>query len=79
MGRILVWIVVAFVALFALRLFNAAQLRKRRESEPRRGSTGVPMVQCARCGVYLPRADASADATADGAAYRCAEGCAPRR
>ena len=63
MGKVVFWIVVVFAVLFGLRLYNAAQSKRkarerdaaaRAEAERR----GEPMVRCANCGVYLPRAEA---------------------
>jgi uncharacterized protein len=74
MGKLVFWIVVAFVVLFAVRLYGAAQAKKRRELDAAHGAAG-PMVRCAKCGVFLPKADALK--TADG--YRCREpGCLPK-
>jgi hypothetical protein len=67
MGKILLWIVVVFVILFAVRLYNVAKARSRR---PRRGpSESAPqaMVRCVQCGVFLPKGDARV--VDDG--YRC--------
>jgi len=72
MGKVVFWIVVVFLILFAVRLYNAAKARSRR---PRGGpSETAPqaMVRCVQCGVFLPRPDARA--SSDG--YRCqAPGC----
>ena len=59
MGKILFWIAVAFVVLFALRMINVGKAR-RRDAAARRAAAppDVPMVRCRRCGVFLPRADA---------------------
>jgi uncharacterized protein len=62
MGKVILWIVVVFVVLFALRLLNVAKGRRenteRRRSARPEGETGA-MVRCAACGVYLPRAEAA--------------------
>jgi uncharacterized protein len=59
MGKIILWIVVVFAVLFALRLVNAAKAKHRADLARRGGTTQAePMVRCARCGVFLPRADA---------------------
>jgi uncharacterized protein len=61
MTKILVWIVVVFAVLFGLRLLNAAKARRRDDRGDRNAGGTKPaetMVRCARCGVYLPRADA---------------------
>ena len=60
MGKLLFWLVVFFVVLFALRLINVANARARNR---RRGSASRPpaagaMLRCVDCGVYLPSADA---------------------
>lgn len=67
MGKIIFWLVVVFVALFALRIYNAAKARK---GAARRSKGHAPpqlMVRCVQCGVYLPEPDART--TAHG--YRC--------
>ena len=77
MGKVILWIVVVFAALFGLRLLNAAKA-KRRADLARRVDTPAaePMVRCVRCGVFLPRADATP--AADG--FGCGDpGCAQRR
>ena len=80
MGKILVWIVVVFVVLFALRLVNVAAARRRRGDAPGKGGNAGPvrvtMVRCARCGVFLPQADAKR--AAEG--FVCGDAnCASRR
>jgi hypothetical protein len=68
MGKIIVWIIVIFVILFALRMWNAAQARKR--AGPRRaGADAQLMVRCIRCGTFLPKADA----TASPEGFRCTD------
>lgn len=61
MLKVIVWIVVVFTVLMGLRLLNVSKAA-RRARESRSSSGQVPaaqtMVRCARCGVYLPRADA---------------------
>lgn len=57
MSKIIFWIVVVFVVLFAIRLYGAAQAKKRRERDAGAGVAG-PMVRCAKCGVFLPRSEA---------------------
>jgi hypothetical protein len=78
MGKVIFWIVVVFVALFGLRLVNAAKA-KRRAGPAARGPARVPvaepMVRCLRCGVFLPRADA----TPVSGGYTCGDArCVPR-
>ena len=62
MGKVIFWIVLIFGVLFALRLYNAAKGRRRADAARKEAAPKTPaaeaMVQCARCGVYLPRADA---------------------
>jgi uncharacterized protein len=60
MTKILLWIAVVFVALFALRLYNIGKTRHRSgaSGSGEHRPPGETMVRCARCGVYLPRADA---------------------
>jgi hypothetical protein len=71
MGKLIFWIVVVFAVLFALRLYNAAQAKRRRERDAAQGVAG-PMVRCENCGVFLPRVDA----VQAGAGFRCREpGC----
>jgi hypothetical protein len=78
MGKVLFWIVVVFAVLFALRLYNAGKAKRRgdaREARRKAGAAGVPMVRCARCGVFLPKADATAVATG----YVCNDAACARR
>ena len=67
MGKIIFWIVVVFLILFVLRLYNAAKAQKR--TAKRKSPRAAPqlMVRCVQCGVFLPEPDARA--TASG--YRC--------
>ena len=59
MGKIVFWIVVVFVLLFALRLWNAAKARRRADAAQKAAKGAVErMVRCQRCGVYFPRAEA---------------------
>jgi uncharacterized protein len=62
MSKILLWVAIVLVALVGLRLLNVAKA-KRRTARPdtgtRRSPPGEAMVRCARCGVYLPRAEAT--------------------
>jgi uncharacterized protein len=62
MGKVIVWIVVVFVVLFALRLLNASKARRRRDAAAagRSAPRQEAMVRCARCGTFLPRAEAKA-------------------
>ncbi len=59
--KLLLWVIVIVVALFALRLVNIAAAKRRRASAAGASAQGVradTMVRCVRCGVYLPSADA---------------------
>lgn len=77
MGKFIFWIVLVFGVLFALRLVSAGKVRAaRKENAEGRAPGTEAMVRCQECGVFLPRADATA--LPDG--YRCADGnCANRR
>ena len=72
MSKIIAWLVVIFLVLFALRMINLRNARARRDAA--RKSAGAkpaePMVRCARCGIYLPRAEAKQQGTG----YVCASG-----
>lgn len=72
MGKIIVWLILIFVVLLALRLIGLRNARVRRgPAAPATGaSAGAPMVRCVRCGVFLPRAEAAAVS----GGYACAEG-----
>lgn len=63
MGKVVFWILVVFAVLFLLRLYNAAQLKKkadaRKDAPPKKNTAaGEQMVRCARCGIFLPRSEA---------------------
>ena len=61
MSKIIFWIVVVFVVLFAVRLLNVAKARRRDApppAAPRDKEVTGSMVRCAECGIYLPKADA---------------------
>ena len=60
MTKIVVWIGIIVVVLFALRLLNVAKAKRRA------GATGASppppaetMIRCSRCGVYLPQKEAT--------------------
>ncbi len=78
MGKLLIWIGIAIVVLFGLRLMNMAKAKRRRDPSGRAPSSTPPaesMVRCVRCGVYLP----SADAKPGPGGMTCGEpGCAQR-
>jgi hypothetical protein len=61
MIKLLLWIVVIVVALFALRLVNIASAKRHKKPAAGASPSGGQadkMVRCVRCGVYLPSADA---------------------
>ena len=59
MGKLIVWIVVIFAVLVAIRLLNTAKARRRVQAGApgRKTPLPEPMVRCVRCGIYLPKAD----------------------
>ena len=61
MGKVIFWLVVFFVVLFALRLVTVSKNRSRNRD---RAAGSAPdagaMTRCVDCGVYLPSADATA-------------------
>lgn len=69
MGKIIVWILVVFAILFALRLWNAAKARNRANPRKAAPPDAQLMVRCARCGTFLPKPEATP--TADG--FRCTD------
>ncbi len=72
MGKVIAWLVLIFLVLFALRVIARRGGRARQASSAT--PAAQPMVRCARCGVYLPRAEAKEK----GGAYVCAtEECVP--
>jgi hypothetical protein len=73
MTKILIWLVVIFVGLFALRMYNVAKNRSRRPKP--RADAPAAMVRCGQCGIYLPKLEARETATG----YRCQDpACAAR-
>jgi len=73
MGKIIFWLVVIFVGLFALRMYNVAKARRARRKPGAR--TPAAMVRCVQCGVYLPKPEARETTTG----YRCQDpACATR-
>jgi uncharacterized protein len=76
MLKVVAWLVLIFLVLFALRMINVRKTRSRN-----RAATSAPvteaqaMVRCARCGVFLPRSDASLVA----GSYTCADGECTKR
>ena len=76
MGKVIFWLVVVFVALFALRIYNVAKMRKARgKPKSARDTTPASMVRCVQCGVFLPKPEAVETTTG----YRCQDpACAVR-
>ena len=70
MSKIIAWLILIFVVLFALRLIGLRNARKRRAQSEPKDKTGAPMVRCVRCGVFLPRAEAMSVS----GGYACTEG-----
>lgn len=70
MGKIIFWLVVAFVVLLVVRLINARHALRMRTSEKPREAASELVVRCVNCGVFIPRAEALA--ATDG--FRCATG-----
>jgi uncharacterized protein len=75
MSKIISWLVLIFVVLLALRVIAMRKASARRKSARATSSqlSGEPMVRCARCGVYLPRAEAKQMSDS----YVCATACLP--
>ena len=77
MTKIIAWLILIFVVLFALRLIGLrnARLRRNAQGGAAPAPASEPMVRCLRCGVFLPRKEARA--VGDG--YTCATGsCAAK-
>ena len=75
MAKIIAWLILIFVVLFALRMIALRNARARRKAGDAGQAAGArigaePMVRCVRCGVYLPRKEARE--TSSG--YACATG-----
>ncbi len=76
MAKIVAWLVLIFLVLLALRLVNQRKARRQRSDAPGAAATAVePMVRCVRCGVFLPRAEA----TQRSGEYVCADGQCVKR
>jgi len=79
MTKILLWIAVVVAVLVGLRLLNIGKAKRRANAAGQDATKAPPaetMVRCARCGVYLPRADA----TAGPGGLTCGDpGCAQKR
>jgi uncharacterized protein len=58
-GKVIFWMVIVFLVLFCLRMYNVAQQKKReRRAAPSPKDPGEAMVRCTRCGIFLPRSEA---------------------
>jgi uncharacterized protein len=69
MMKVVAWLVLIFVVLFALRMINVRKARARNSARNAGPVEAQAMVRCARCGVFLPRTDAL---QVDGG-YTCAD------
>lgn len=66
MGKLFLWVVIILVAMVAIRLIAARNSAKRHAPKPsprapaRQPGSGPSesMVNCAHCGIYLPRSEA---------------------
>jgi hypothetical protein len=75
MAKIIAWIILIFVVLFALRMIGVHNARKRARASAAARQIAEPMVRCLRCGIFLPRTEARA---VDGG-YACTAGsCAAK-
>ncbi len=72
MTKIIAWIILIFLVLFALRLINVRNARIRRNAarDAAAKPAAEPMVRCVRCGIYLPRTEAREIS----GGYACASG-----
>ena len=76
MGKLIAWLVLIFIVLLALRLVNQRKSRRQQRAAGASAGTEVePMVRCTRCGVFLPRADATQRA----GEYACPDGQCVKR
>jgi formylmethanofuran dehydrogenase subunit E len=77
MTKVIAWIIVIFLVLFALRIVNQRKARARRNgAETQAKVAGMATVRCSRCGVFLPLSDARESA----GKYVCADSsCSPAR
>jgi hypothetical protein len=77
MAKVVAWLVLIFVVLLALRMINVRKNRSKTRATPTSAAetNAQPMVRCVRCGVFLPRTDASPIV----GGYTCADSeCAKR-
>ena len=60
MLKVVAWLVLIFLVLFALRMINVRKTRSRNRAATSAPATEAQaMVRCARCGVFLPRSEAN--------------------
>jgi hypothetical protein len=75
MLKVVAWLVLIFLVLFALRMINVRKARSRNRPSASAPAEAQAMVRCTRCGVFLPRNDAHPVA----GGYACADSdCAKR-
>ena len=60
MAKLIFWVVIIFLVLFMLRLWNVAKTRSRRSKGRSTQTPPQAMVRCVQCGVFLPKPDAQA-------------------
>jgi hypothetical protein len=59
MAKIIAWLILIFVVLFALRMIGLRNARRRAAAQQGTANPlAEPMVKCLRCGVFLPKAEA---------------------
>ena len=58
MGKIIFWLVVAFVVLLIVRLINARHTLQMRAQQKRETTASETTVRCGLCGVFVPRSEA---------------------
>lgn len=76
MGKVIAWLILIFIVLLALRLINLRKARRRPGAGTgSAGSEVEPMVRCVRCGVFLPREEA----TKRDVGYACPDGQCVKR
>ncbi len=70
MSKIIFWVVVIIVVMVGLRLWNFAKMKSNNPSvKKNQKDHPEEMVQCVRCGVFVPRSEAKK--FSDG--FHCAE------
>lgn len=70
MSKIIFWVVAVIVIMIGLRLWNLAKTRTQKTNETKaKKNSPEAMVQCVRCGVFVPRSEAREHN--DG--FRCAD------